>query len=84
MLLKTQFQLEILPQAMKQVAKLSEAVGEGRYEDLLEILGHHPDRSLPDGLGQDTNEEFRVVEGLLLADASRRNRPSSLRQQSTQ
>src|SRR5579863_10154137 len=63
-------QLEILPLAMKQVTKLSEAVGEGRYEDLLEVLGHHPDRSLPDGLGQDTNEEFRVVEGLLLADAS--------------
>jgi len=63
-------QLEILPQAMKQVAKLSEAVGEGRYEDLLEVLGHHPDRSLPDGLEQDTSEEFRVVEGLLLADAS--------------
>jgi len=66
-------QLEILPQAMKQVAKLSEAVGEGRYEDLLGILGHHPDRSLPDGVepGVDpNNEEFRVVEGLLLADAS--------------
>jgi hypothetical protein len=62
-------QLEILPQAMKQVAKLSEAVGEGRYEDLLEILGHHPDRSLPDGVEPDS-EEFRVVEGLLLADAS--------------
>ncbi len=62
-------QLEILPQAMKQVAKLSEAVGEGRYEDLLEILGHHPDRSLPNGVEPD-NEEFRVVEGLLLADAS--------------
>ena len=62
-------QLEILPQAMRQVAKLSEAVGEGRYEDLLEILGHHPDRSLPDGVEPD-NEEFRVVEGLLLADAS--------------
>jgi hypothetical protein len=62
-------QLEILPQAMKQVAKLSEAVGEGRYEDLLEILGHHPDRPLPDGVEPD-NEEFRVVEGLLLADAS--------------
>jgi hypothetical protein len=62
-------QLEILPQAMKQVAKLSEAVGEGRYEDLLEILGHYPDRSLPDGVEPD-NEEFRVVEGLLLADAS--------------
>jgi hypothetical protein len=62
-------QLEILPQAMKQVAKLSEAVGEGRYEDLLEILGHHPDRSMPEGAEPD-NEEFRVVEGLLLADAS--------------
>src|SRR5258707_14763197 len=55
---------------MKQVAKLTEAVGEGRYEDLLEILGHHPDRSLADGPERDTNEEFRVVEGLLLADAS--------------
>ena len=62
-------QLEILPQAMKQVAKLSEAVGQGRYEDLLEILGHHPDRSVPDGV-EPNNEEFRVVEGLLLADAS--------------
>jgi len=62
-------QLEVLPQAMKQVAKLSEAVGQGRYEDLLEILGHHPDKSLPDGVEPD-NEEFRVVEGLLLADAS--------------
>lgn len=66
-------QLEILPLAMKQVGKLSEAVGEGRYEDLLEILGHHPDRSLPDGIApgvEPSNEEFRVVEGLLLADAS--------------
>src|SRR5438128_2167775 len=62
-------QLEILPQAMKQVAKLSEAVGEGRYEDLLEILGRHPDTPLPDGMEQDS-PEFRVVEGLLLADAS--------------
>jgi hypothetical protein len=61
-------QLEILPQAMKQVAKLSEAVGGGHYEDLLEILGHHPDRSA-DGVEPD-NEEFRIVEGLLLADAS--------------
>ena len=61
-------QLEILPLAMKQVAKLSEAVGEGRYEDLLEMLGHHPDKSQPDGVESDN--EFRVVEGLLLADAS--------------
>ena len=62
-------QLEILPLAMKQVGKLSEALGEGRYEDLLEILGHHPDKFLPDGVQADS-EEFRVVEGLLLADAS--------------
>ena len=54
---------------MKQVAKLSEAVGEGRYEELLEILGRHPDKS-SDALELDPNEEFRVVEGLLLADAS--------------
>jgi hypothetical protein len=52
-------QLEILAEAMKQVAKLSEAVGEGRYEDLLEILGHHPDRCLPDGV-ESENEEFRT------------------------
>ena len=62
-------QLEILPQAMKQVARLSEAVGEGRYEELLELLGRHPDRS-SDVLEVDPSEEFRIVEGLLLADAS--------------
>jgi hypothetical protein len=61
-------QLEILPLAMRQVTKLSEAVGEGRYEDLLEVLGHHPDKSQPDGIESDN--EFRIVEGLLLADAS--------------
>ena len=63
-------QLEILPQAMKQVARLSEAVGQGRYEELLELLGRHPDKVSADLLDQDGNEEFRVVEGLLLADAS--------------
>src|SRR5246127_5743361 len=63
-------QLEILPQAMKQVAKLSEAVGQGRYEELLELLGRHPDQVSADLLDQDGSEEFRVVEGLLLADAS--------------
>jgi len=63
-------QLEILPQAMKQVAKLSEAVGEGRYTELLEILGRHPDQTSVDSLEVDSSTEFRVVEGLLLADAS--------------
>jgi hypothetical protein len=63
-------QLEILPQAMKQVARLSEAVGSGRYEELLELLGRHPDKISADALAEDPNEEFRIVEGLLLADAS--------------
>jgi hypothetical protein len=63
-------QLEILPQTMKQVAKLSEAVGEGRYTELLEILGRHPDQTSSDALEVDSSNEFRVVEGLLLADAS--------------
>jgi hypothetical protein len=63
-------QLEILPQAMKQVARLSEAVGQGRYEELLELLGRHPEKVSADLLDQDGSEQFRVVEGLLLADAS--------------
>src|SRR6185437_16032651 len=61
-------QLEILPQALNQVRQLSGAVSEGRYEELLRILGRHPE-NLSD-LDQDTSEEFRIVEGLLLADAS--------------
>src|SRR6185312_13453970 len=61
-------QLEILPQALNQVRQLSGAVSEGRYEELLTILGRHPE-NLPD-LDQDSTEEFRIVEGLLLADAS--------------
>lgn len=61
-------QLEILPQAMEQVRKLSGAVSEGRYEELLEMLGRHPDQALE--IDQESGEEFRIVEGLLLADAS--------------
>ena len=38
---------------MKQVAKLNEAIGEGRYEDLLKILGHHPDKTSGDGVEPD-------------------------------
>ncbi len=62
-------QLEVLPQAMRQVSKLTEAVGQGRYDDLLEILGHHPEKNSGQP-SEDRSEEFRVVEGLLLADAS--------------
>src|SRR5581483_4758751 len=68
MLLRTQFSWKFLPQALNQVRQLSGAVSEGRYEELLKILGRHPE-NLPD-LDQDTSEEFRIVEGLLLADAS--------------
>jgi hypothetical protein len=63
-------QLEVLPQAMKQVARLSEAVGQGRYEELLELLGRHPDKVSAELSDEAGSEEFRVVEGLLLADAS--------------
>ena len=63
-------QLEILPHAMDQVRKLSGAVGEGRYGELLEILGRPQDKSLADGLEHGDNDELNVVEGLLLADAS--------------
>jgi hypothetical protein len=63
-------QLEILPQAMEQVRKLSGAVGEGRYAELLEILGRPQDKSLADGPEQGNSDELNVIEGLLLADAS--------------
>jgi len=63
-------QLEILPQAMDQVRKLSGAVGEGRYGELLEILGRPQEGSLGDGLEQADKDELNVIEGLLLADAS--------------
>jgi hypothetical protein len=61
-------QLEILPQAMEQVRKLSGAISEGRYEQLLEILGRHPENSSLDNSEQD--DELNIVEGLLLADTS--------------
>ncbi|HZQ17889.1 MAG TPA: hypothetical protein VFA90_04140 [Terriglobales bacterium] len=61
-------QLEVLPQAMEQVRKLSGAVSEGRYEELLSMLGRGSEK-WPES-GQDGGDEFRIVEGLLLADAS--------------
>jgi hypothetical protein len=63
-------QLEILPQAMDQVRKLSAAVGEGRYDELLDILGRPQDKSVADGVEQGFKDDFNIVEGLLLADAS--------------
>ena len=62
-------QLEILPKALEQVRKLSGAVNEGNYADLLEILGRSQDRFFSD-VGEQPNEDLNVIEGLLLADAS--------------
>ena len=63
-------QFEILPQAMEQVRKLSAAVGEGRYAELLEILGRPQEGSQDDGMEHADNDELNVIEGLLVADAS--------------
>jgi hypothetical protein len=55
---------EILPQTKAQVDKVSHAVGEGRYQELLELIGHDPTK------GMNPEEEVGTVEGLLLADTS--------------
>ena len=56
-------QLEILPEALAQVRKLNDAISEGRYQELLEILGL-------DDAEKSRDEEVRTVEGVLLADTS--------------
>ena len=56
-------QLEILPEALAQVRNLNDSISEGRYRDLLDILGlDDPQKS--------QDEEVRTVEGVLLADTS--------------
>jgi hypothetical protein len=62
-------QLEILPQALGQVRKLSAAVSDGHYAELLEILGHSQTKTIGDG-SEESNDDLNVIEGLLLADAS--------------
>jgi hypothetical protein len=56
-------QLEILPAALGQVRRLNESINEGRYQELLEILGLDESERAQD-------EEVRIVEGVLLADTS--------------
>jgi hypothetical protein len=56
-------QLEILPEALGQVRKLNEALNEGRYQELLELLGVYDEEVSKD-------EEVRTVEGVLLADTT--------------
>ena len=55
---------EILPQTKDQVDKVSKAVGEGRYEELLQLIGHDPTKQM------NPEDEVGTVVGLLLADTS--------------
>lgn len=54
---------EIIPQTKAQVDRVSHAVSQGQYRELLELIGHNPDKMKADG-------EVGIVEGLLLADTS--------------
>ena len=56
-------QLEILPEALGQVRRLNDSISEGRYTELLELLGL-------DDSERPQDEEVRTVEAALLADTS--------------
>ncbi|MBZ5505093.1 MAG: hypothetical protein LAO78_06375 [Acidobacteriia bacterium] len=56
-------QLEILPEALGQVRKLNDSISEGRYTELLQLLGL-------DDAEKSQDEEVRTVEAALLADTS--------------
>lgn len=56
-------QLEILPEALGQVRRLNDSISEGRYTELLELLGL-------DDSEKSQDEEVRTVEAALLADTS--------------
>jgi hypothetical protein len=56
-------QLEILPEALGQVRRLNDSISEGRYQELLELLGL-------DDAERAEDEEVRTVEAALLADTS--------------
>jgi hypothetical protein len=63
--------LEILPEAIAQVRKVSQALNEGCYDELLELLGRkakEPDSFDPRQFEDD--EELRITEALLAADKS--------------
>ena len=56
-------QLEILPEALGQVRKLNDSITDGRYQELLELLGMDDAQKAED-------QEVRKVEGALLADTT--------------
>lgn len=57
---------EILPQTKTRIDQVSSAVADGRYEELLELIGHSPENLA----GLRPEDEMGTVEGLLLADTS--------------
>jgi hypothetical protein len=62
--------LEILPEALRSVQKVSEALTEGQYGELLELLGRRVESQAPLDWLAPEEEELRPVECLLLADKS--------------
>lgn len=65
-------ELEIFPESMAAINKLTEAVNEGRYSEMMDLLGGSPDASLPTGLEQEAEYEgeLDIVRALLAADGS--------------
>jgi len=64
-------QLEILPEALRYVLEVSEALTEGQYDELLELLGRRAtDSQAPLDWLVSEEEELRPVECLLVADKS--------------
>jgi hypothetical protein len=65
-------QLEILSESLAAINKLTDAVNDGRYDDLMELLGGSPETSMPIGLEQESDDdgELDIVRALLAADGS--------------
>jgi hypothetical protein len=59
---------EIVPRTQDRITRVNAAVGEGRYEELLELIGHNLEKLQDGELGLE--EEVDTVVGLLLADKS--------------
>lgn len=54
---------EIIPQTKAQVDRVGDALENGRYKELLELIGHNPEKMM-------AGREVGIVEGALLADTS--------------
>ncbi|HET6843485.1 MAG TPA: hypothetical protein VFK06_17665 [Candidatus Angelobacter sp.] len=63
---------EILPESLDAINKLSNAISEGDYSELMELLGGSPESASPAGMEQEADEdhELDTVRALLIADGS--------------